>query len=56
MNTMVIKCDLCKVDICGESGACVFAVHKRVIDGKEYRFCCRAHADRFEREKKGKKK
>jgi YHS domain-containing protein len=56
MKATVIKCDLCKTDICDKSGACVFAVHKRVIDGKEYHFCCQAHADRFEREKKGKKK
>ncbi len=56
MNATVIKCDLCKTDICGDSKVCVFAVHKRVIDGKEYHFCCEAHADRFEREKKGKKR
>lgn len=56
MNATVIKCDLCKTDICDEPRACVFAVHKRVIDGKEYHFCCEVHADRFEREMKRKKK
>ena len=56
MKATIVKCDLCKTDICDETGKCVFAVYKRVIDGQEYRFCCEAHADRFERERKRKKK
>jgi len=51
-----IKCDYCRVDICEETGKCVFAVHRRVINGREHYFCCEAHADRFEKEKREKKK
>jgi len=54
MRPAIIKCDLCSVDMCDETGRCVFAVYKRLIDGKEYLFCCKAHADRFEKEKKKK--
>jgi len=56
MKPIFIKCDYCKVDISDETGKCVFAVHRRVIDGREHYFCCEAHADRFEKEKKEKKK
>lgn len=56
MNSIFVKCDYCKADICDEKGKCVFAVCKRVIDGTEYHFCCETHADRFEAEKKKKKK
>lgn len=55
MKTTVIKCDLCRADICDETGRCIFAVHKRIIDGDEYHFCCEAHANRFEKERKKKK-
>jgi len=56
MKTTIVKCDLCKVDICDVTEKCVFAIYKRVIDGKEYQFCCQSHADRFERERKRKRK
>jgi YHS domain-containing protein len=56
MKATFIKCDYCKAGISKEAEKCVFAVHRRVIDGKEYLFCCEAHADRFEKEKKRKKK
>lgn len=56
MKPLFIKCDYCKVDFCDETGKCVFAIHKRVIHGREYRFCCKAHADKFEKEEKEKKK
>jgi len=56
VKTVFVKCDFCNVDICDETGKCVFAIFERVIDGKEYRFCCEAHADRFAKEKKKKKK
>jgi len=56
MKPTFVKCDYCKVDICDETGKCVFAIYKRVIDGKEYSFCCEAHAERFAKEKKKKKK
>ncbi len=56
MKTFVVKCDFCKTDICDETGKCVFATNKRAIDGKDYYFCCEAHADKFEKERKNKKK
>jgi len=56
MKPIVIRCDFCQVDICDEKGRCAFAVSKRVIDGQEYQFCCEAHADRFEKERKKKRK
>jgi YHS domain-containing protein len=49
------RCDLCNIEISGEK--CVFAVYKRVIDGKEHYFCCEHHANEYERklrEQKGK--
>jgi len=55
MKSTFIRCDYCKIDICDETGKCVFAIHKRVIDGTEYYFCCERHADKFEKEKKKKK-
>ncbi len=42
------KCELCKLDISEE---CVFAIYKRVIAGEEHTFCCKHHADEFERKK-----
>ena len=42
-----IKCELCDVDVSGEK--CVFAIHERIIDDKEYHFCSKIHADEFER-------
>jgi len=56
MKPVFIKCDYCRADIRDETGKCVFAICRRVIDGREYSFCCEAHADRFEREKKRQKK
>ncbi|MFQ6086930.1 MAG: transcriptional regulator [Candidatus Bathyarchaeia archaeon] len=45
-----IKCELCNANIpSGEK--CVFAVHKRIIDGEEHYFCCEHHADEFERKR-----
>ncbi len=50
MSTFV-KCDLCKMEVCkGET--CMFAVVKRTINGKDYHFCCEAHAKEFEKKKK----
>lgn len=56
MKTEFIKCELCNVEIRDDKGKCAFATHKRVIDGKEYYFCCEAHADRFEKSKRKTKK
>jgi len=52
MKSTFIKCDYCKVDVSKETEKCVFAVYSRFINGEEYRFCCEAHADKFEKEKK----
>jgi len=56
MRNAFIKCELCNVEICDDKGKCAFAIHKRVVDGKEYYFCCEAHADSFEKSKKKTKK
>jgi YHS domain-containing protein len=55
MKTTFLKCDYCKAEVNDKTGKCVFAIHKRVIGGKEYYFCCKSHADKFV-EKKEKKK
>jgi YHS domain-containing protein len=52
--TEFVKCDLCEIEIC-EPEKCTFAVVKRVINGRQYYFCCEAHAREFEKEKKKKK-
>jgi YHS domain-containing protein len=39
------KCAICNMDVTGEK--CVFATHKRIVDGKEYYFCCEHHANEF---------
>ena len=49
MKTFV-KCEMCNAEI--PAGKCVFAVHKRVIDEKEYVFCCVRCAETFEKKKK----
>jgi YHS domain-containing protein len=43
------KCELCDVET-GEK--CIFAMVKRVINGKEHFFCSERHADAFERKMK----
>ena len=49
-----IKCKLCNVEI-REPEKCRFAINKRIINGKEYYFCCEAHAVEFENNLKKKK-
>ncbi len=51
--TKFVKCAMCKSDVSGE--ACVFAIYKKKIDGKEYLFCCESHAKDFEKKLKKKK-
>ena len=51
--TEFVKCDLCETEICGPE-KCAFAVVKRMINGKQYCFCCEAHAKEFEKKKKKK--
>jgi hypothetical protein len=39
------KCALCNIDLsCNE---CAFSTVKKVIDGKEYSFCCERHSKQF---------
>lgn len=54
MKAAFVKCDLCNAEICDETGKCAFATHKKIIDGKEYFFCCEAHAKEFEKKKRKK--
>jgi YHS domain-containing protein len=42
-----MRCAMCNIEISGEK--CVFAVYKRVIDGKEHYFCCEHHANEYKR-------
>jgi len=49
MKTFV-KCETCNAKI--PTDKCVFAIHKRVIDGKEYIFCCIRCAEAFKRKEK----
>jgi len=37
MKTFV-KCEMCNAEVPAEK--CVFTTHKKVVDGKEYIFCC----------------
>ncbi|MFQ6064532.1 MAG: transcriptional regulator [Candidatus Bathyarchaeia archaeon] len=45
-----IKCEMCNARIPTDS--CVFATYEKVIDGKEYVFCCAHCAEAFERSEK----
>jgi len=49
MKTFVYKCENCNAET--PEDKCVFATHKRVIDGKEHIFCCVRCADAFEKKK-----
>jgi len=62
MKTFV-KCEMCNAEV--PADRCVFATHKKVIDGKEYIFCCPTMQRKFifnrtaidpEDSKKGQKK
>ena len=33
-----VKCEVCEAEVSVEH--CEFATHKRIIDGKEYVYCC----------------
>ena len=47
-----IRCEICKAKIPQEK--CELAVHHRVIDGKEYTFCCEKCAQQYLRKTKQK--
>ncbi len=44
-----IKCEMCKAEVPVEK--CVFAVHKKVVGGKEHVFCCARCAENYEKNK-----
>jgi len=45
-----VKCEICNAEIPADK--CVFATHKKTIEGKEYVFCCVRCAETFKRKKK----
>jgi len=49
MKTFV-KCEMCDVEVPADK--CLFATHKRIIEGNEYLFCCVRCAEAFEMKKK----
>jgi len=51
MKKEFVKCEFCQIEIPQE--ICKLAAYTTVIDGKEYAFCCRAHAQKYQ-QKKGK--
>lgn len=48
-----VKCEMCDAEIPAEK--CVFATYKKVIDGKEYVFCCLRCQQKFLEEQKKEK-
>lgn len=49
MKEEFVKCSYCRADVAAE--ACKLAAHRRVIDGKQYVFCCANCADRFDKKR-----
>mgnify|MGYP001058421277 CR=1 FL=1 len=50
--SVFVKCRMCGIEIPeGEAKKCVFASHKRIIEGKEYVFCCARCAETFKEKK-----
>ena len=49
----IVKCKICNAEISEEK--CVFTIHKRVIDGEEYHFCCELNAKEFQLKRNQKK-
>jgi hypothetical protein len=50
MESEFIQCDFCKKETLVDS--CELATHHTVIEGKEYTFCCKACAKRYQQRKK----
>lgn len=48
--TKFVQCVQCNMEIADDR--CQFAVYTRVIDGKEYVFCCEKCAEQYEKKKK----
>jgi len=49
MNPKFIRCEYCKAVIPSET--CALATYKTVIEGKEYIFCCKQCAQRYQKRK-----
>lgn len=50
MKPEFVKCEFCKAEVPME--ACKLAAHRKVIEGKEYVFCCAKCAQRYRPTKK----
>jgi YHS domain-containing protein len=50
MKPKFVRCGYCKAEIPEET--CKLASHRRIIDGREYLFCCAKCAERFLEKKK----
>lgn len=50
MKPKFIQCEFCKREI--PLDACELATYRTVIDGKEYVFCCKICAQRYQLKKK----
>ncbi|MFQ6050980.1 MAG: TRASH domain-containing protein [Candidatus Hydrothermarchaeota archaeon] len=46
-----MACEFCSKEILPED--CLFALHKKIIDDKEYVFCCSICLEAFEKKEKG---
>jgi len=44
-----VKCEMCNAEV--PADRCVFATYRKVIDGKEYIFCCVRCAEAFKKRK-----
>jgi YHS domain-containing protein len=49
-----VRCEFCKSQIPSET--CKLAAHSKVIDGKQYLFCCEQCAERYNEKKRKKTK
>jgi YHS domain-containing protein len=50
MKPKFVQCEFCKKEITLD--ACELATYQTVIDGKEYVFCCKICAQRYQQKKK----
>lgn len=49
LKTEFIRCELCKIEIPSE--ICELAAYRKVVDGREYVFCCQKCAERYQQKK-----
>lgn len=50
MKSKFVKCENCSTDV--ESEKCELATYSTIIDGKQYFFCCKNCATKYEEKKK----